>query len=264
MLDRFSSSWVIDVRGYTRFLVLPDIRGEDLENLLENFREAVKGLGLEARFQVWDVGHHMQIGWSLGGTKPPGATTSIRATQLGHISRFLHEFRAGTMTAPGTDVVVVSAYEGFRGQHASYVDPANVWLLRSLGFEVYLATSGQAVEVLHVLTSQGKPVTGVIGQVPDEPRPPKELLRTTEAALAELRDRARIQRDRLSQLADSPDADARAAAQTELDLITTTIDDIDRLRLKYNDAFTHDMSRSTRPGKPGPAPARRATGTGAS
>jgi hypothetical protein len=259
-LDKFSSSWLIDVRGYTRFLVLPDVRGEDLRNLLEGFRDATAELGLKSRFQVWDVGHHMQIGWSLGGTKPAGLTTSVRATQLGHITRFLHEFRAGTASTPGTDVVVVSAYQGFKGQKASYVDPANVWLLRSLGFEVYLATSGHDVLVLHVLTSQGTPVTGVIGQAAGGPRPPKELVRTAEAALAELRDRARIQRDRLQQLKDSPDAAAREAAQAELDRITRTTADIDRLRLEYKDAVIHDMSRSTRAGTPagpsgGPAPA---------
>ncbi|HEY0430282.1 MAG TPA: DUF4157 domain-containing protein, partial [Pyrinomonadaceae bacterium] len=52
-LDRFSSSWLVDVRGHTRFLVLPDIRATDFANILHSFRREVTSLGMEARFQVW-------------------------------------------------------------------------------------------------------------------------------------------------------------------------------------------------------------------
>ncbi len=253
-VDLFSSSWVVDVRGHTRFLVLPDIRGAQFANLLHNFRSAVEGLGMEARFQVWDVSHHMQIGWSGGGTATAGAP-SVRATQLGHISRFLHTFRAGSRSAPGTDVVVVSAYEGYSTRGTSYVDPAHVWLLRSLGFEVFLATSGHDVQVLEAITSQGRRVTGVVGEERGGLRPRQQLMRRAEAALAELRDTARLQRAELRRARTPAD---RTAAQTQLDQTTARIDAIDRLRLAYLDGIHQELGRTLRgtaPGTTTPRPA---------
>ena len=246
-LDRFSSSWVVDVKGQTRFMVLPDIRAADFSNILHDFRRAVKSLGMEARFQVWDAGHHMQIGWSGGGAAAPGSP-SVRATQLGQISRFLDTFRAGTSGAPGTDIVVVSAFEGFGTHGTSFVDPAHVWLLKSLGFHVFLATAGRDVQVLEVVTSQNRRVTGVVGEERGGLRPREQLMRRTEAALAELRDTARLSRAEL-QRARAP-AD-RAAAQTRLTQANERISRIDRLRLEYLDAIHQELGRNVRGNAPG-------------
>ncbi len=252
-LDRFSSSWLIDVRGRARFIVMPDLRGEDMRRLLQDFRKQMSELGMEARFQVWDVSHHMQIGWSGGGKAGAAPASSVRATQLGNITRFLHRFRAGTPAAPGTDIVVVSAYEGFKPGR-SYVDPANVFILKSLGFHVFLATAGADVQVLRVLTSQGKEVTGVVGAARGGTPPQRELLRTTEAALAELRDGIRIQRQVLKRLKPgAADQAARTTAQTELDRLTRLNGELDALRLRYLDAVHQDMAHSTRSSGGGPA-----------
>lgn len=251
-LDKLSSAWVVDVKGQTRFLVMPDIRGQDFADILHGFRRATAALNMEARFQVWDVSHHMQIGWSdpKGVEARPGV--SVRATQLGHITRFLNTFRAGSASRPGTDVVVVSAYEGFpKGQSGatarSYVDPANVFILRSLGFEVFLATSGQDVQVLEVLTSQGRKVTGVVGAERGGGRPAKQLLRTTEAALAELRDQARLARNELRRMrTEPPDSPRRAEAQSRIDRANRLVGELEQLKHDYLQGVHDELSRSPR------------------
>ncbi|MFH8249505.1 DUF4157 domain-containing protein [Microbacterium sp. B2969] len=253
-IDKLSSAWVIDVKGQTRFIVMPDIRGQDFADILHGFRRATAALGMEARFQVWDVSHHMQIGWSdpKGVEARPGV--SVRATQLGNITRFLNTFRAGSVSRPGTDVVVVSAYEGFpKGQTGttarSYVDPANVFILRSLGFEVFLATSGQDVQVLEVLTSKGRKVTGVVGAERGGERPAKQLLRTTEAALAELRDQARLARNELRRMrTESPDSPRRAEAQSRIDHADRLVRELEQLKHDYLQGIHDELSRS--PKKP--------------
>lgn len=253
-IDKFSSAWVVDVQGHTRFLVMPDIRGQDFADILHEFRRATAALQMDARFQVWDVSHHMQIGWSdpRAATTPAAPGASVRATQLGHITRFLNTFRAGSTATPGTDVVVVSAYEGYPSG-TSYVDPANVFILRSLGFEVFLATSGQDVHVLEVLTSEGRKVTGVVGEERGGARPAKQLLRTTEAALAELRDQARLARAELRRMTSEPEGSARRVeAEARVDRATRLTTELELLKHQYLDSVHQELARGTRAGGPNP------------
>src|SRR5207248_392656 len=126
-IDPHASAYVITLKGGVRLLVLPDIRASNMKALMDNFEKAAKPLGVEPTFQIWDATHHMQKGWYSG---------AIPERQLAKIVDFLHAYQ----TKKGTDVVVVSAQADLGDPHAgTLVDPANLWLLRQMGFEVYLA-----------------------------------------------------------------------------------------------------------------------------
>jgi hypothetical protein len=148
-IDPYASTYVITVHGGMSLLILPDLRANDMKAIMDNFAKIMGEL--KRPVQVWDATHHMQRGWYSGG---------VPASQMAKIVDFLYAFRA----KQGTDVVIVSAQADLSKPGAkTLVDPANLWLLRSLGFEAYLATSGRDVRVLDITTSQGTKLTGIVG-----------------------------------------------------------------------------------------------------
>ncbi|MEJ7813237.1 MAG: DUF4157 domain-containing protein, partial [Gemmatimonadaceae bacterium] len=246
-LDRFSTSWIITLPDNNRLLVLPDIREADFKTIRGNFEREIAALGAPETFQAWDIMHHMQSGV---------ASHTMLASELDRIWRFLHDFSAVPTRGggPSADFVTVSA----RGDPANpsaetRIDPANVWLLRSLGFEVFLATTNREVQILRVLTSQNRSVSGVVG-TPYEGLLPQELLmRRAEAALKQLeqtRD-GLVQQQRVTDAA-SPDGERIAQQLTEVEAQHRTILEAEQ---RYHDAVRRDIGRSPRSPRPAVAPA---------
>jgi len=162
-IDPNASAYLIQLPSGLRFLVMPDIRADDMEALTNRFADEVRQLHPKepVTVQIWDATHHMQIGWSGQG---------IKATQLRKIVDFLSMFQM----KEGADAVVVSAQADFsRPDARTLVDPVNIWLLRSLGFEVYLASSARDVTFFEITTTQGTklagtPATSAPGSAPGE------------------------------------------------------------------------------------------------
>lgn len=275
LADRMATSYIVQLRGGARFLVLPDLRAADYERIVQTFRNEVRAIGSEATIQVWDISHHMQSGWAE--PRPTDAAArrashssnwtqqTVRATQLAEISRFLHEFRAAPRPGSASaDVVVVSAQHDANAQGRSYVDPAKVWMLRSLGFEVFLAHSGRDVQVLDVLTSQGRRISGVRGEAFGAARPSEALLAMSEAGLADLRSRVRLARQELRRT--RPGDPRHAQLQSEIGQLEADTRQLDTLRRSYIDGFEGELGRSRSgssrpaeapsPGSPEPAQAQ--------
>src|ERR1051325_4202824 len=149
-VDPFASSYLIALPNGMRFLVMPDLRASDMDALTKRFLDEYKKLKLKepVTVQVWDATHHMQVGWKGDG---------IPATQFRKIVDFMAQFQ----TKQGADAVVVSAQADLSRPGAkTLIDPANIWLLRSLGFEVFLATSGRDVTFFEITTTQGTKLAG--------------------------------------------------------------------------------------------------------
>ncbi|MFT5587399.1 MAG: hypothetical protein ACI9VR_005009, partial [Cognaticolwellia sp.] len=146
VVDGSANSFVIELPSGVHILVLPDQRVGDFEHLAENFRRALTELGQVGPLQVWDVTHHGQIGWTTN------------ASGMRRMMEFLHEFTARPRAGGGVsgDAVVVSV-------GMSKVDPATVWMLRSMGMEVFFAANGQRVNVIEVVFPNGQRVVGIEG-----------------------------------------------------------------------------------------------------
>jgi hypothetical protein len=141
-VDRMSNTYILTVNG-RRLIVMPDLRRTDINRIGNELREALGSRNVE--FQEWVLGHHTQIGFMEG---PVSARTLRQTLEL------LHDFRSRSVQGrPGRDAVIASV-------DPAQVDPAQIRLLRMLGFETYLAQSQADVHTYEVL-SGGRLVRGV-------------------------------------------------------------------------------------------------------
>jgi hypothetical protein len=188
-IDPNATAYVITLPSGASWLILPDLRARDLEALTENFKKIMGDL--KRPVQIWDATHHMQKGWyKFSGIAP--------ASQLAKVARFLSTFK----TSEGADVVMVSAQIDLNRPDAkTLVDPVNIRLLRSLGFEVYLAASGREVHLIDITTAQGTKLTGILAtKAPGEGQPKvsagraelalKKLVAERQARLVEAKEEA--------------------------------------------------------------------------
>lgn len=143
-VDRFSTTYLLTV-GESRLLVLPDIRRYDMTRIRADL-ERLLGRR-DVTFQEWIVGHHMQGGWS--GVETVSASTLRKTLEL------LDALRS--RGAGGRDVVIASV-------DMSKISPAQIRLLRAIGYETFLAHSQQDVATYEFL-SGGRLVRGVRGPV---------------------------------------------------------------------------------------------------
>ena len=194
VIDADSTSYIIDLPGGNRLMVVPDLRTDDLRRTAKdptgpartNFERALAQVThSEAKFTAWNMTHHMQSGWvaDKGGTHVSSATELIKFTEFMQNIREVQASKRPAGQAAPADVVVVSA------QHTlakSMVNPAMVWLLRSLGFEVFLAHSDHDVRLIEATTAGGEKVEGVAGLPYEGLRPTDPLLMQSEAALRHL------------------------------------------------------------------------------
>lgn len=188
-IDTASTNWIIDLPSGNRLMVVPDVRTGDLRRSVRdttgksrsNLEAELARLGHPSRFQAWNMTHHMQSGWLEGGAPHIAGPEELNAfIELIHNVRTIQAAQRGPGQAAPADMVVVSA------QHTlarSMVNPAMVWFLRSLGFDVFLATSGTSVRLIEALTAGGQNVVGVAGLPAGGLRPGDPLLLQSEAAI---------------------------------------------------------------------------------
>ncbi len=184
------------------------------------------------------MGHHLQSGFR-----------AVPASQLGRFTRDLHLLKKFAGGGVGHDLVVVSAQHDVvrtpgNPKAQSYIDPANVWLLESLGYRVFPAVKGQDVEVLEVLTSRGRRVTGVIGPDIGIPRPSEALLGRAQAATDELNKEMRILRRQLRQAKRS--VPERQALELQIEAKDALVKVIKQQIQEYTETFVRKLGRSIR------------------
>lgn len=189
-VDTASTSYIIDLPGGNRLLVVPDVRTTDLRRpvrdttgtLRSNLEGELARVGHPARFQAWNMTHHMQSGWAAGGTPhiagPGDLVAFIKMMQ--DIRQIQAAQRASGQRAPA-DMVVVSAQHDVAAR--SLINPGMAWFLRALGFEVFLATSGRDVRLIEATTAGGRKIAGVSGLPFEGGRPSAPLLMQSEAAI---------------------------------------------------------------------------------
>lgn len=219
-VDSHATNYIVEMPNGARFMVLPDLRQSNYETIINAFRAEVAALKLNVKLskqpviQIWDITHHMQAGWVKGSGKKTladGGKVGMHVHQLGEITRFLHEFRMGQQANGATaDVVVVSVHaeKGKKFDPKGKVNPLNMWILRSMGFEGYLATRGRSVDVFTARTSQKRMVTGISGD-PYAGLAPSELLIARADAALEALERAGLDKTAFETL----EADLTAASK---------------------------------------------------
>jgi hypothetical protein len=173
-IDKYASSFIVQVEGGMTILVIPDLRAKDLPKLKERFRAAMGHV--KRPYQIWDATHHLQKGWyNIEGR--------VAASQLDILADFLMEFRS----AEGADAVVVSAQIDLtRAKARTLVDPVVLRFLRSLGFEAYVAASARDVEAVDITTATGQKMTGIIGTRAPGQGDPNLSVRRAKLALEKL------------------------------------------------------------------------------
>jgi hypothetical protein len=252
-VDRYSNSYLFELPN-GRLLVMPDQRVGDFEALRNEFRAELSRLAERSgargpgEFQVWDATHHMQIGWT---TTPNGMRRMLR---------FLREFTAPeSATGSGvraSDAVVVSV-------DMANVDPATVWLLRSMGMEVFLASGERGVSIIEVVFPNGQRRLGLKGRI-YEGRAPEILLARHSQDVAEWLDQEIDRLERQRQV-ERPRSEERAR-------ITRRLESLRRSRSEFIASerawITAVRQRRTRLGAEVPADVRsvgigRSTGEGA-
>jgi hypothetical protein len=240
-LDTLESSWIIDLPG-GRFLFFPDARAPDFGRLRAKFEEQLRLLGRPATFyQIWDIGHHAQSGFRSGS-----------AVQLSEMVRLLHDFSRVTTQSGGktVDAVMVSAKK-------SYVDPASVFILRSLGFEVFIAHSGEEVSLLEVTLRTGETVTGATARPFEGIRPADLLLRRAQAAINERNASIDRLEQEFSTLRRKRTAEAnqrRAAIKEEVATLKAQRDAIEQGKQNYVEGLGRDLGKSPHGRAPKPLP----------
>jgi hypothetical protein len=197
-IDQLSVSYIIDLPAGNRLIFVPDIRTDDLrrgvrrEGAAErsNFEAELERLGHPAKFVEWNMTHHMQSGWLVGGAPHIAGTAELVAfTRLmGDVRRLQASRAAPGQTTPANIVSVSVQGDPANPLVRSLVNPAMVWFIRSLGFEVYLATSGRDLRMIEAVTPGGQKVAGVAGTslAYEGLRPTEPLLSQSEAALRHL------------------------------------------------------------------------------
>jgi hypothetical protein len=226
-VDRFSTSYLVEMPGGTRLIVLSDLRYDDMVNLEQTFMDAMRELGVEgAKFQIWSVGHHLQPGWAgpRPGEKTPAKDVAglhtTRASNFRQLLQMLHNARArGPGGTRGSDVVSVSV-------NPSLVDVGTVELLRSLGFHLYPAGTPGDVQIYEIMTATNESVTGVAGGpglLPDVPATLERAHRARDSFTAE----AELNRLRARELPEGDperkplldEAEKRESQRTELEVL---------------------------------------------
>src|SRR5205085_1022393 len=136
-VDTASTSYIIDLPGGNRLLTVPDVRTTDLRRpvrdttgaLRANLEAELARAGHPARFQAWNMTHHMQSGWAAGGAPhiagPGDIAGFIRMMQ--NIRQIQAAQRTPGQRAPA-DMVVVSAQHDLA---RSMANPGMVWFLRA-------------------------------------------------------------------------------------------------------------------------------------
>ncbi|PWT95571.1 MAG: hypothetical protein C5B55_01125 [Blastocatellia bacterium] len=219
-VDPYASAYLIQLPSGLRFMVLPDIRANDMDALTKRFADQVKKLqpAGEVKVQIWDATHHMQSGWKGEG---------LPATQLRKIVDFLSTFQM----KDGADAVVVSAQADLsRPGAGTLVDPVNIWLLRSLGFEVYLATSGRDVNFFEITTTQGTKLAGTPSAKAPGPSMGEVSIKRAKMALDQLK---ADKQTKQVELADEKDPGKQKAIQETLSEIDSKISQIDTALNEY-------------------------------
>ncbi|MDQ8021909.1 MAG: DUF4157 domain-containing protein [Moraxellaceae bacterium] len=199
VIDAASTSYIIDLPGGNRMMVVPDARTDDIGRVPRdsggrivrdtsggaraNFEAELARLGHSARFQVWNMTHHMQSGWVAGGHV-------VRVGQLVNFIQLMQNLRtieararaAGTPAA--ANAVMVSVLGDPSNPVArSLVNPGMVWFLRALGFETMLATSGRDLRVIEAMSASGAVIEGASGLPYEGARPGDAILSQSEQAL---------------------------------------------------------------------------------
>lgn len=251
-VDPNASSYVVDLPNGRRLIVAPDLRANNLKKLMARFESMLAELnknnkGTPITVQQWDISHHMQKGWT---------GSAVTASQFSKIVDFLGKFAL----KKGSDFVVVSAEANLSNPNApTLVDPANVWLLRSLGFEVFLATSGRDIRVIDIRTSQGNQVTGIIGTRAPGEGPPELSIRRAKMALDQIN--AELQAQRLAKPdsgskkkkkgkkaePESPPTDEEIAAEKARE---ARVKELETLRDTINKAYKEALAEITELSKP--------------
>lgn len=164
--DRHSSSYIIELPNGNHLIVIPDVRTTDIVRQIEAMEAAMTRLGQPMRFRVWDATHHMQSGFIVSGS------SFARMVQL--LTRLTGvETRAG---GPSAEAIAVSVRDAaITGDvNRSLVDPALAFLMRSLGYEVFLTMGGQDIRVIEAMIGEQR-VSGIVGE-PYAGRAPGDLL----------------------------------------------------------------------------------------
>jgi hypothetical protein len=268
-VDTQSSTYVITLPNSGLLMVLADQRAEDVLRLQRAFETQLHRLGVTETFRLWDMTHHSQAGFVSG-------TAVVRSRQLGALTQMLSEFidaRAGRGATAG-DALVVSVHGGAGGD--SYIDPSHLWLLRSLGYEVFPATGGgtgltaaQDISVLDVTLGGGRTVSGIAGPAWAAGSPQDPLLRKAAAAVTALREQEAALNSQLASTTDAAQREtlgnqARSAAQARQAIETARTAYITAVRTEIGRSH-RDPATANRPdvapaaGTPEPAAAEAAT-----
>ncbi|KSB91809.1 hypothetical protein AS593_07235 [Caulobacter vibrioides] len=192
VIDTASTSYVIDLPNGNRLMVVPDVRTSDLRRPVDDssgsrsaLERALAEVGHPARFQAWNMTHHMQSGWVAGSAPHVKSAAELNSfVELIHNVREIQRAQRPAGGAAPADMVVVSAQHDALTR--SLVNPGMVWFLRSLGFEVFLAASQQDIRLIEATTAGGQRVSGVSGLPAGGLRPTDPLLMRTEEAVRNL------------------------------------------------------------------------------
>ena len=196
VIDTASTGYVLDLPGGNRLMVVPDVRTDDLRRSLDGTRtgrsaleRALAEIGHPARFQAWNMTHHMQSGWVADGA--PHIAGAAELNNFVRVVQNIRDIQRAQRAAAGSpggaapaDMVVVSAQHDALTR--SLVNPSMVWFLRSLGFEVFLAASARDIRLIEATTAGGQRVSGVSGLPAEGLRPTDPLLMRTEEAVRNL------------------------------------------------------------------------------
>jgi hypothetical protein len=241
-LDTMESNWIIDLPNQ-RFLFFPDARAPDFKGLRAAFEKEIARLGRPAHFyQIWDLGHHAQSGFRSGS-----------AAQLAEMVSFLNDFSQATTRSGGrtVDAVMVSA-------HKKFIDPAGIFILRSLGFEAYIAHSGEDVTYFEVTLRTGETVSGTTARPIEGIRPWELLLRRAQAAINERNGRIAELEQEFRTLSRKRTAEAntrRAEIKQEIAGLEASVQAIETPRDAYLKGIKRDVGKSPHAEPPRPLPA---------
>lgn len=198
-VDASSTNYVIDLPGGNRLMVVPDVRTDDLGRTAPDstgarrtaLERALAEIGHPARFQAWNMTHHMQSGWVKGSAPHIAGPAELNGfVELVQNIRDIQRAQRAASGAAPADMVVVSAQHDALTR--SMVNPGMVWFLRSLGFEVFLAASQRDIRLIEATTPGGQRIEGVSGLPAEGLRPTDPLLMHSEEAIRRLSAQAEV------------------------------------------------------------------------
>jgi len=177
--DQFSTSYIIELPNGNHLVVIPDIRSDDIVRQAEAMKAAMDSLGKPMRFRVWDATHHMQSGFIVKGSSFARMVEVL--TRLTGV-----ETRAG---GPSAEAIAVSVRDtSITGDlNRSLIDPALAFLMRSIGYEIFLTQGGQDIRVVEALIGEQR-VSGVVAETYGGQAPTDMLLRRAGSTLTFLQE----------------------------------------------------------------------------